>query len=112
LVRRRRTEGNLEERSPDLQLESGTRRVQWYRELGTLTCKVLGQLLLRGADVVVLSCQYARIEAALEQKFFLSRAAAWGTADRSIIPDGCRDLLYWIEPGESPRWSLSPFRGA
>lgn len=29
------------------------------------------------------------------------------TTDRYIVPDGCRDLLYWIEPGRPPRWSLS-----
>ncbi|SIQ41801.1 transcriptional regulator, AraC family [Alkalispirochaeta americana] len=27
--------------------------------------------------------------------------------DVRIIPDGCRDLLYWMIPGKSPVWSIS-----
>jgi len=26
---------------------------------------------------------------------------------RSIVPDGCQDLIHWSVPGEMPRWSLS-----
>ncbi len=29
------------------------------------------------------------------------------TSSAKIIPDGCRDLVYWISPGERPRWTIT-----
>lgn len=31
-------------------------------------------------------------------------------ATLSILPDGCRDLLYWIIPGRDPFWTVSPLQ--